>query len=95
IKGIAFVGDSKISGEENGHLTAKETLKEIENSASVDEQLADQLLLPLAFSPPGSSYTFDKMYPHVKTNLEVIEIILGNVIQLDKLNENLYKLTRV
>ena len=58
------------------------------------EQLADQLLLPLAFSPIGSQYTFDKMYPHVKTNLEVINIIMGDILSLEKLGENLHKLTR-
>ena len=94
IKGIARIGDSKISGDENGRLTAQETKEELENSASVDEQLADQLILPLCFAPSGSSYTFDKIYPHVKTNLEVINIIMGDILSLEKLSENLHKLTR-
>jgi RNA 3'-terminal phosphate cyclase (ATP) len=94
LKGVARIGDSKISAEENGKLTGKEVLKEIKNKASVDEQLADQLILPLCFAPSGSSYTFDKMYPHVKTNLEVVQTMMGDVLRLERVEESLFLVTK-
>ena len=95
IKGVARIGDKNTSPEENGKLTAMDTLKELENPASVDEQLADQLILPLCFAPKGSSYTFDKLYPHVKTNLKVIKVFFGDILSLEKLENNIYQLTRI
>lgn len=95
LKGIAGIGDKKTSGEENGRKTAEETIEELKNPASVDEQLADQLILPLCFTPSGSSYTFDKMHAHVKTNLEVVKRILGDILDLNYLeSEELFLLRK-
>ena len=69
------------------------TQKEIQNKATVDEQIADQLILPLIMAPSGSSYTFDKMYEHVETNLKVIKHLIGDVLDL-KEKKATFRLTR-
>ena len=95
IKGIAEIGGQSDSPEEIGKETARLTLKEIDNVATVDQQLADQLILPLAFAPSGSEYTFDNMYEHVNTNLTIIDQILGpDVIKVQK-EGTLYRLTKL
>lgn len=95
IKGIAEIGGQSDSPEDIGRKTAELTKKTIDNVATVDEQLADQLILPLAFAPSGSEYTFDNMYEHVNTNITVIKQILGeNVIKVQK-EGTLYRLTKI
>ena len=94
IKGIAQIGSQSDSPEEVGKETGLLTKKEIENSATVDQQLADQLILPLAFAPSGSEYVFDNMYEHVNTNLLVIKQVLGDIIKIQK-EGSLYRLTKL
>lgn len=95
IKGIAQIGSKSDSPEEIGKETARLTQQEINNPATVDQQLADQLILPLAFAPAGSEYIFDNMYEHVNTNLLVIKQILGdNVINVQK-EGSFYRLTKL
>ncbi len=95
IKGIAQIGGQSDNPEEIGKETALLTQKEMNNPATVDQQLADQLILPLAFAPSGSEYTFDNMYEHVNTNVTVIRQILGNnVINVEK-EDSLYRLTKI
>lgn len=95
IKGIAEIGGQSDSPEEIGKKTAEHTKKAIDNVATVDEQLADQLILPLAFAPAGSEYTFDNMYEHINTNITVIRQILGdNVIKIEK-EGSIYHLTKL
>ena len=95
IKGIAQIGGQSDSPEEIGRETGRLTKQEIANVATVDQQLADQLILPLAFSPSGSEYTFDNMYEHVNTNLLVIKQILGdNIIKVQK-EGSIYRLTKI
>ncbi|MHA2053827.1 MAG: RNA 3'-terminal phosphate cyclase [Candidatus Hodarchaeales archaeon] len=94
LKGLAHVGSQSDTPEDVGKETAEITKRELLNIATVDEQIADQLILPLAFAPSGSSFTFDKMYEHVETNLKVIIEFLGDVLDLAK-EKNVYRLTRI
>ena len=82
VKSVARIGKSGMSANELGVRTANATQKIMNNGVSVDEQLADQLITPLAFLPSGSSYTFDKLYPHVKVNYEVVEQLLGHRLEI-------------
>ncbi|MHA2096076.1 MAG: RNA 3'-terminal phosphate cyclase, partial [Candidatus Hodarchaeales archaeon] len=84
LKGVAQVGRQSSAPEDLGKETAKMTSQEIRNPATVDEQMADQLILPLAFAPSGSSYTFEKLYEHVETNLKIIKHFLGDILELKK-----------
>ena len=92
-KAIARVYQKSMDPVELGRTTAKAAKKIAYTGAAVDEQLADQLVLPLAVSPTGSSYTFDKMYPHVKTNIKVVEEILGKTFDISK-EDGIYRLTK-
>ncbi|MHA1989443.1 MAG: RNA 3'-terminal phosphate cyclase [Candidatus Hodarchaeales archaeon] len=94
LKGLARVGSQNWPPEEVGKLTAQTTKEEIKNQGSVDEQLADQLILPLALAPSGSSYTFDKMYEHVETNLKVIKYLMGDKLDLQK-QKQIYRLSKI
>ncbi len=94
LKGLALVGSQSDSPEDLGRDTAIMTKKELAVQTTVDEQMADQLLLPLAFAPSGSSYTFDRMYEHIETNLKVIKHVLGDVLDLQK-KDGLYQLIKL
>ncbi|MBI4007712.1 MAG: RNA 3'-phosphate cyclase, partial [Planctomycetes bacterium] len=48
----------------------------LETNASVDEYLADQLLLPLAFSKGKSEFSTPRISQHLLTNIEVIKKFL-------------------
>ncbi|MFW9853951.1 MAG: RNA 3'-terminal phosphate cyclase [Candidatus Thorarchaeota archaeon] len=93
LKGLACVGSQNSTPEDIGKETAYMVKEELENNATVDEQLADQLILPLALAPRGSSYTFDKLYEHVETNLKVIKHLLGDVLDLQE-KKKMYRLIK-
>lgn len=93
-KAIARVYQGKLDPLDLGRTTAKAAKKISYNGVAVDEQLADQLIVPLAFSPRGSYYTFDKRYPHVNTNIEVVEQILGSIFDIEEI-ESGFKITRL
>jgi len=92
-KAIARVFQGSRDPIDLGRTTAKAAKKIAYTGAAVDEQLADQLIVPLAFAPKGSSYTFDRMYPHVSTNIAVVQQILGEVFNLEQLDSG-YRITR-
>ena len=50
-------------------------------SGAIDEYLADQLLLPLAFASGTSSFKSSKITHHLKTNAEVIKKFID--VQID------------
>jgi RNA 3'-terminal phosphate cyclase (ATP) len=84
-KAIARVYQGKLDPLELGRTTAKAAKKISYNGVAVDEQLADQLIVPLAFAPRGSSYTFDKRYQHVNTNIQVVEQIMGPIFDIEEI----------
>lgn len=90
IKSIARNYESRIKPEDMGKRAAKAAEDELSHEGAVDEQLADQLLVPLAFAPKGSSYTFKKMYPHVRTNIEVIQQIMGKVFLVEDREDHIF-----
>jgi RNA 3'-terminal phosphate cyclase (ATP) len=82
IKGVARIGQDGIEPEDVGRRAAQATLKEMETNASMDEQIADQLILPLAVSPSGSRYSFQRIYPHIDANYKVVQHIIGSTLKL-------------
>lgn len=57
----------------------------LKNDATVDENMADQLILPLALSPGRSSFRIPKTTEHIKTNAEVVRKFLEGVkIQIEE-----------
>jgi RNA 3'-terminal phosphate cyclase (ATP) len=49
----------------------------------VDEHSADQLLLPLAFSPDASEYRTSNVTRHLTTNIDTIRRFVDRDISLD------------
>ena len=69
------IGARKISSEEVARRAAREAQDFAQSGASVDEHLADQLLLPIALAGAGS-FSTTTLSAHLKTNAEVIEKFL-------------------
>lgn len=82
VKGVARIGQDGIKPEDTGRRAAQAAKKEIANKGSLDEQLADQLILPLALLPSGSKYSFERIFPHIDANYKVVKSILGDVLHM-------------
>ena len=54
-----------------------------ESSATVDEHLADQLLLPLALCGGRSEFITPRITSHLTTNAEIIRMFLGTEIHIE------------
>ena len=72
---------------------ADEAIEEFEafisTDGAVDQYLADQLLLPIAFSRGPSTYTTSKVTDHLVTNAKVIQEFLPvNIEILGKVGES-------
>ena len=52
--------------------------------AAVDPHSADQLLLPLALAPGGSSYTVSQVTEHLRTNVATIRAFLDRDIRIEE-----------
>jgi RNA 3'-terminal phosphate cyclase (ATP) len=94
IKGVARIWQNGIDPRDVGRRTGMALKREMESHAAMDEQMADQLILPLALSQSGSRYSFQRMYPHVETNFKVVRHILGDVLEISK-SEDLYLLQKL
>ncbi|MFV2014360.1 MAG: RNA 3'-terminal phosphate cyclase [Candidatus Heimdallarchaeota archaeon] len=94
VKGVARIGQEGIKPEDTGRRTAKAARKEIQNKGSLDEQLADQLILPLAMLPSGSKYSFERIFPHIDANFKVVKHILGDVLKMKQEGE-IYLLEKI
>ena len=70
------IGDPGVPAETIGQSVAKSFLAWRESGASVEEHLADQIMLPIALSG-GGSYTTNALSLHAKTNIEVIHAFTG------------------
>lgn len=92
-KGISALGKKGVPAEKIGKEVVDKVISELATSHCIDKYLADQLIVPLVFAPPGSSYTFEKMTDHVRTNLQLVEKIVGDVLILEEL-ENSMRLTK-
>ena len=56
----------------------------LENGASVDAHLADQMLLPAALSGKSSRFSTMKITNHLRTNVQVVETFLDVKIRIDE-----------
>jgi len=57
--------------------------KFIESDGAIDQYLADQLLLPMAFAKDGSELSTSKVTNHLLTNAEVLRAFLPVEIEID------------
>ena len=84
-KGMSILGKKGVPSENIGKQMSELVKNEL-SSSGVDEHMADQLLLPLAFSK-GSQYRFQRVTDHVKVNLEILKQIIGDGLSYYKENE--------
>lgn len=93
-KGISILGEKGVSSEEIADKLFKQYQICTKEEASVDQFMADQIILPLALSKIGSSATLPKLTDHVEVNINIVNKILGNRISLEYTKEYV-KLTRI
>ncbi len=77
ILGSDNIGKRGVPAERIGEECAKELIASIESKAALDKYMADQILLFLALADGKSEITVEKITDHVKTNIKVIEQMLG------------------
>jgi RNA 3'-terminal phosphate cyclase (ATP) len=85
-----MVGELGVSAERVAKRAAGRVNKFIHAQAAVEEHLADQLLLPIVLAGSGS-FTTTKPSLHTKTNIDVIKQVLGIEIQVEQINDVLWK----
>lgn len=79
-----FVGERKLSAEKVG-LSAFERYQDpIRNECLVDPFLADQILPIMALASNSSIFTTPFVSKHTKTNINLIQEILGTKIEIEK-----------
>ncbi|MGB0775247.1 MAG: RNA 3'-terminal phosphate cyclase, partial [Akkermansiaceae bacterium] len=85
-------GAHGVTSERVARNAAKTMGKFLNSGASIDHQLADQLLLPLALAGEGS-YLTTPPTNHMLTNREVIEKFLPVEINFAETSNHLYQTT--
>jgi RNA 3'-terminal phosphate cyclase (ATP) len=74
---FSAIGERGVSAEEVGASCAQAYLRWRASGTSVEEHLADQLMLPIALAGAGS-YTTNELTLHSRTNIEVIHAFTGH-----------------
>ncbi len=90
VLGSSSLGEKGKRAEIVGEEAAKELLTEIKSSATVDIHLADQLIPFVAIADGKSIYTVREMTNHLKTNIYIVEKILGKKIFKIKKEKSVY-----
>jgi RNA 3'-terminal phosphate cyclase (ATP) len=73
IAGFSALGKQGLASEKVAELAVKDFVKYHKTKRAIDQHLADQLLLPLAFAQDESIYQVEKITQHLITNAEVID----------------------
>lgn len=89
---LESVGQSGISAERVAGTAISQMQRYLNSNAVVGEYLCDQLLLPLALGK-GGSFTTIKPSLHTLTNINIIQSFIGCLIDVNKVNEDKYKIT--
>jgi RNA 3'-terminal phosphate cyclase (ATP) len=84
-------GEKNTRAEVVAERAAKEAKAYLKTDAPVGEHLADQLLLPMALGS-GGSFTTVKPSMHTLTNIEVIRKFLEVEIEVEDLDEKLWRI---
>lgn len=86
------VGEMGVSAERVAKRCAGRVRKFVHSQAAVEEQLADQLLIPMVLTG-GGNFTTTKPTLHTVTNIEVIKLFLDIDIAVEQLNDVCWKIT--
>lgn len=85
------VGEYGTSAERVAKRTAGRLRKFVQSKANVEENLADQLMLPLLLAGKGGFITTEPSL-HTTTNIAVIQQITGIAIKTEQLNDMLWRI---
>ena len=77
ILGGNCLGERGLRAEIVGERAAESLIKSLESNSALDKYMADQILPFLALAEGESSVTIEEFTDHVRTNIRVIEKILG------------------
>ncbi len=89
IIGVDQIGERGIKSEEIGKNVAEKFVEYYLNNVSVDDFLADMIILPLSLSSGRSIFTVKNITNHFKTNLQIINQFLDfeyNIKPIDNKN---------
>ena len=86
------LGEMRKSAEQIANHLAEQVKQYLGSNASVDEYLADQLLLPLALGQ-GGEFTAQCISEHTRTQAAMIEKFIDCEIEFIKLDQNLFQVT--
>jgi RNA 3'-terminal phosphate cyclase (ATP) len=81
---FSAIGERGVSAEDVGAACAQAFQKWRATGTSVEEHLADQLMLPIALAGEGS-YTTSELTLHSRTNIEVIHAFTGKRLRVHEL----------
>lgn len=84
------IGDVGVRAEDIGQDVAKALLAWRKTGTSVEEHLADQVMLPIALAGAGS-YTTSELTLHSRTNIEVIRAFTGHRLRAWDLGESRFR----
>lgn len=84
---IASFGMRGMAAEKVAETLARDAGAYWASGAAVGKHLADQLLIPMALLAGGHFSTL-KPSRHTRTNADVIRLFLGDVVQINKRNDN-------
>jgi RNA 3'-terminal phosphate cyclase (ATP) len=83
-------GERGVPAEHVAHEAAKQAKRYINSAAAVGEQLADQLLLPLAVGE-GGSFTTTPLSSHARTNIDVIRRFVDVRIDVEEVRRGVVR----
>ena len=86
------VGEMGVSAERVAKRCAGRVRKFVHSQTAVEEQLADQLLIPMTIAG-GGSYTTTKPTLHTATNIDVIKQFIDIEITTEQLSDVCWKIT--
>jgi RNA 3'-terminal phosphate cyclase (ATP) len=89
---FSAIGEVGRSAEDVAAQVADAFLRWREARTSVEEHLADQIMLPIAIAGAGS-FTCNALSLHARTHLEVIDAFLGRRFEVWDLGDGRYRLT--
>lgn len=88
---FSAIGDPGISAEQVGSTAAEAFLHWQHSNTSIEEHLADQVMLPIAVAGEGS-YTSSALSLHARTNIEVIHAFTGHRLRAWELSPNRFRI---
>ena len=83
IIGADRAGEPRRTSEDIAEYVARSLIEDLAAKATVDRYLADQLIFYAALADGISEYRIPRLTEHVKTNLWLVETILGVKAEVD------------